>query len=312
MYFCFSSGDWNSEDTENDDDSDKAQKRKRKCNHRKAAPQIRRQEKRSTARSSRYRSESEDEDETETDDSDSDSQYRKKGRRKASDSKPTSKVSLRNTNTKQISYKETSDHTDSDDLIPVEYANGDAAEEEEKEEGDVVEKVLEQRFGKVGATGLSTTHFNVQDNGDPNLTLETDEKELQFQIKWKGLSYIHCTWESRQTLESYNAKGLKKIENYLKKEDEIRTWYVFVFIFFLMFFLHDIFFAGKNIMLLQKILIFMNVKKSSTHNFYLYILSLKELFLMFHLKLKAAKHRSNISANGTVLHTVMLLGSKKL
>ena len=54
--------------------------------------------------------------------------------------------------------------------------------------------------GKVGATGENTMHWTVKINGDPNKTLETEETEQQFLIKWKGWSHINNTWESEKTL----------------------------------------------------------------------------------------------------------------
>uniref|UniRef100_A0A287CU64 Chromodomain helicase DNA binding protein 2 n=2 Tax=Sciuridae TaxID=55153 RepID=A0A287CU64_ICTTR len=43
-------------------------------------------------------------------------------------------------------------------------------------------------------------------------------------IKWKGWSYIHSTWESEESLQQQKVKGLKKLENFKKKEDEIKQW----------------------------------------------------------------------------------------
>ena len=137
-------------------------------------------------------------------------------------------------NAKTISYKEESDYTDDDDLIPVNYdtATGDgiAGGEEAalEEEGETIERILEHRLGAVGATGLKTAHYQMDENGDPN-NPNAAEKELQFLIKWKGFSYIHCTWESKESLIAENARGLKKVENYLKREEEIKQWSVTIF-----------------------------------------------------------------------------------
>ncbi|RWS20925.1 chromodomain-helicase-DNA-binding protein 1-like isoform X3, partial [Leptotrombidium deliense] len=122
-------------------------------------------------------------------------------------------------NTKKVSYKEQSDHTDTDDLMEVDYTDYNA----EADTGECIEKVLEQRIGKKGATGESTTPFNVEFNGDPNDGV-ADETETQYLIKWKGWSHLHNTWESEESLVNLNAKGLKKIENYLKREEEIKQW----------------------------------------------------------------------------------------
>ena len=43
-------------------------------------------------------------------------------------------------------------------------------------------------------------YWTVKINGDPNETLETEEKEQQFLIKWKGWSHINNTWETDTTM----------------------------------------------------------------------------------------------------------------
>ena len=55
-------------------------------------------------------------------------------------------------------------------------------------------------IGKVGATGENTMYWTVKINGDPNETLDTEEKEEQFLIKWKGWSHINNTWETDTTM----------------------------------------------------------------------------------------------------------------
>ena len=64
--------------------------------------------------------------------------------------------------------------------------------------------------------------------GDPNETLpaETD-KEMQYYIKWKNWAHIHNTWESEANLREQKVNGIKKLENYMKRMDEIREWWVF-------------------------------------------------------------------------------------
>lgn len=69
--------------------------------------------------------------------------------------------------------------------------------------------------------------YAVETNGDPcaDFNPETDEGEHQFLIKWKGWSYIHSTWEAEESLQQQKVKGLKKLENFKKKDDEIKQWY---------------------------------------------------------------------------------------
>ncbi|PKU42821.1 chromodomain-helicase-dna-binding protein 2 [Limosa lapponica baueri] len=76
------------------------------------------------------------------------------------------------------------------------------------------------------ATGASTTVYATEANGNPSADFdpEKDEGEVQYLIKWKGWSYIHSTWESEESLQQQKVKGLKKLENFKKKEEEIKQW----------------------------------------------------------------------------------------
>lgn len=76
------------------------------------------------------------------------------------------------------------------------------------------------------AIGASTTVYAVEENGDPceGFDPENDEGETQHLIKWKGWSYIHNTWESIDSLTLQKVKGLKKLDNYIKKSEELNSW----------------------------------------------------------------------------------------
>lgn len=98
---------------------------------------------------------------------------------------------------------------------------------------ETIEKIIKQRMGRVGATGFPTTVYNVELNGDPNdigsngqVKEEGEEvdQEPQFLIKWKNKSYLHATWESMSSLNEMAVKGMKKLENFLKKEEELKLW----------------------------------------------------------------------------------------
>ncbi|KAM6301548.1 LOW QUALITY PROTEIN: chromodomain-helicase-DNA-binding protein 2-like [Podargus strigoides] len=124
---------------------------------------------------------------------------------------------------KNVSYKEDDDfETDSDDLIEM---TGEGADEQQ-DNSETIEKVLDIRLGKKGATGASTTVYATEANGNPSADFdpEKDEGEVQYLIKWKGWSYIHSTWESEESLQQQKVKGLKKLENFKKKEEEIKQW----------------------------------------------------------------------------------------
>ncbi|KAF0041136.1 hypothetical protein F2P81_007034 [Scophthalmus maximus] len=126
---------------------------------------------------------------------------------------------------KKKDYKEDQHdfETDSDDLIEM---TGDAGEEQQDDDSETIEKVMDNRIGKKGATGASTTVYAVEENGDPGegFDPEKDEGETQYLIKWKGWSYIHNTWESTDSLTEQKVKGLKKLDNYKKKTEELNSW----------------------------------------------------------------------------------------
>ncbi|KAF2899454.1 hypothetical protein ILUMI_06728 [Ignelater luminosus] len=126
-----------------------------------------------------------------------------------------------------VSYKEASDDekTDSEDLLEVEYT--EPAEVVPEEKSETIEKILEQRRGKKGVTGNITTIYAVEENGDPNADVDVDDlenTEYQYLIKWKDWAHIHNTWESDNSLKEQKVKGLKKLENFIKREVEIEQW----------------------------------------------------------------------------------------
>ncbi len=84
------------------------------------------------------------------------------------------------------------------------------------------------------ATGASTTLYAIEENGDPGADFdpEKDEGETQFLIKWKDWSYIHCTWESVDSLTQQKVKGMKKLDNFKKKNDELNAWSVLTMLYF--------------------------------------------------------------------------------
>uniref|UniRef100_A0A672H0I9 Uncharacterized protein n=1 Tax=Salarias fasciatus TaxID=181472 RepID=A0A672H0I9_SALFA len=164
-----------------------------------------------------------DEDDDDEDDDDEDTPKRQTRRRGATKFlRQASVISFTNV---CYSYKEDQHdfETDSDDLIEM---TGDACEEQQDDDSETIEKVMDTRTGKKGATGASTTVYAVQENGDPceGFDPENDEGETQYLIKWKGWSYIHNTWESMDSLTQQKVKGLKKLDNYKKKSEELNSW----------------------------------------------------------------------------------------
>uniref|UniRef100_A0A3B5MFD7 Uncharacterized protein n=1 Tax=Xiphophorus couchianus TaxID=32473 RepID=A0A3B5MFD7_9TELE len=126
--------------------------------------------------------------------------------------------------TVNISYKEDEDiNTDSDDLVEV---LGEDVPMPEEEEFETIERVMDCRLGRKRATGSSTTVYAVEADGDPNFDFDSNKEtgEVQYFIKWKNWAHIHNTWETEETLKLQNVRGMKKLENFKKKEQEKKKW----------------------------------------------------------------------------------------
>ncbi|XP_053789349.1 chromodomain-helicase-DNA-binding protein 1-like isoform X2 [Vidua chalybeata] len=126
--------------------------------------------------------------------------------------------------TVNVSYKEAEEtKTDSDDLLEV---CGEDVPQPEEDEFETIEKFMDSRIGRKGATGAATTIYAVEADGDPNTGFEKSKEpgEIQYLIKWKGWSHIHNTWETEETLKQQNVKGMKKLDNYKKKDQETKRW----------------------------------------------------------------------------------------
>lgn len=106
---------------------------------------------------------------------------------------------------------------------------------DESDKSETIERVISRRIGKRGDTGNKTTIYAMEEQNGVASEQQTDKKSIplsknandteeQYLIKWKGWSYIHCTWESIETLREQKVKGMKKLENYIKKEHDIEAW----------------------------------------------------------------------------------------
>lgn len=97
----------------------------------------------------------------------------------------------------------------------------------EDDNTETIERIMGKRMGKKGVTGNETTLYAVEEKGDPNEGVNIKDKESieeQYLIKWKGWSHIHSTWESEESLQNAKVKGMKKLENFIKRDQEIESW----------------------------------------------------------------------------------------
>lgn len=69
--------------------------------------------------------------------------------------------------------------------------------------------------------------YAVEADGDPNANFNPNKEagEIQYLIKWKNWAHIHNTWETEETLKLQNVKGMKKLDNFKKKEQEKKKWW---------------------------------------------------------------------------------------
>ncbi|CAL1403659.1 unnamed protein product [Linum trigynum] len=112
---------------------------------------------------------------------------------------------------RKVSYVE----SDESEEIDETKKNKSQKEEIEEEDGDSIEKVLWHQ-----PKGMAEDALRKNKSAEPVLathlfTSEPDWNEVEFLIKWKGQSHLHCQWKS--FFELQNLSGFKKVLNYTKK-----------------------------------------------------------------------------------------------
>ncbi|CAN6691706.1 unnamed protein product [Malus baccata var. baccata] len=223
---------WNGEDSDEDNDSDDELDvsdeddsyygKKPKSRHQGDAKSTR--ERKSFHSSSRQRrgKSSFDDDESSAEDSESDGDEDFKGiKRKGVHTRKSNgrrnvlgqngEVRTSTRSVRKVSYVE----SDGSDEVEEGKKKKSQKEEIEEEDGDYIEKVLWHQ-----PKGMAEDALRNNRSTDPILLShlfdsEPDWNNMEFLIKWKGQSHLHCQWKSISELQ--NLSGFKKVLNYTKK-----------------------------------------------------------------------------------------------
>ncbi|KAJ8751171.1 hypothetical protein K2173_016352 [Erythroxylum novogranatense] len=166
----------------------------------------------------------EDEDSAEDTDCDLDEDFRNMTRRVAHPRKSGARSTLSN----NFNGKSSEIRTSSRSVRKVSYVESEESEEVdegkkkkpqkeevEEEDGDSIERVLWHQ-----PKGMAEDAARNNRSTEPVLLshlfeLEPDWNQMEFLIKWKGQSHLHCQWKSFSELQ--NLSGFKKVLNYTKK-----------------------------------------------------------------------------------------------
>uniref|UniRef100_A0A1J3GJM0 Protein CHROMATIN REMODELING 5 n=1 Tax=Noccaea caerulescens TaxID=107243 RepID=A0A1J3GJM0_NOCCA len=115
---------------------------------------------------------------------------------------------------RKVSYVESEDSEDIDDGRNRKNQKDDI----EEEDCDVIEKVLWHQPKDMGEDAHMNNKSTVPVLVSHLFDAEPDWNEMEFLIKWKGQSHLHCQWKSLSDLQ--NLSGFKKVLNYTKKATE--------------------------------------------------------------------------------------------
>uniref|UniRef100_A0A2P2MEX3 Protein CHROMATIN REMODELING 5 n=1 Tax=Rhizophora mucronata TaxID=61149 RepID=A0A2P2MEX3_RHIMU len=168
----------------------------------------------------------EDEYSAEESDSDNDEDFKSISRRAAHSRKSTAQSTMLT-----ITGRNNEIRTSSRSVRKVSYVESEESEEidegkkkksqkdePEEEDGDSIERVIWHQ-----PKGMAEEAVRNNRSTDPVLLSqwfdsEPDWNEMEFLIKWKGQSHLHCQWKSLSELQ--NLSGFKKVLNYTKKVAE--------------------------------------------------------------------------------------------
>eukprot|EP00252_Welwitschia_mirabilis_P022955 TRINITY_DN6373_c0_g1_i2.p1 TRINITY_DN6373_c0_g1~~TRINITY_DN6373_c0_g1_i2.p1 ORF type:complete len:1772 (+),score=448.14 TRINITY_DN6373_c0_g1_i2:174-5489(+) len=121
---------------------------------------------------------------------------------------------------RKVSYAE-SEESEEEQEERVKKRAKISTEEVEEDDTDAIEKVLwHQPRGTAKKAQADNKPVEPSLISLP-LDEELDWNEMEFLIKWKGQSYLHCQWQSLSELQ--HLSGFKKVLNYTKRVEEERS-----------------------------------------------------------------------------------------
>ncbi|KAL1216926.1 Protein CHROMATIN REMODELING 5 [Cardamine amara subsp. amara] len=211
-------------DYEDDYDTKKPKVRQQSKGFRKLSSGPERKSFHASSRQKRKTSYQEDDSEDSNNDNDNDEGFRSMGRRvttlRQNNGRSTnnvgqsSEVRSSTRSVRKVSYVESEDSEDIDDGKSQKNQKDDI----EEEDADVIEKVLWHQPKGINEGVHINSKSTVPVLSSRLFDSEPDWNEIEFLIKWKGQSHLHCQWKSLSDLQ--NLSGFKKVLNYTKKVTE--------------------------------------------------------------------------------------------
>lgn len=120
-------------------------------------------------------------------------------------------VRTSNRSVRKVSYVESEESEEIDEV----KRKKSQKEEMEEEDGDSIEKVLWHQPKGTAEEALQSNRSTEPVLWSHLFDSVPDWNDMEFLIKWKGQSHLHCQWKSFSELQ--NLSGFKKVINYTKK-----------------------------------------------------------------------------------------------
>ncbi|XP_058107074.1 protein CHROMATIN REMODELING 5 isoform X1 [Magnolia sinica] len=132
-----------------------------------------------------------------------------------------SEVRTSSRSVRKVSYVESEESEDIDEG-KTKKCQKVSQEDAEEDDTDSIEKVLWHQPKGMAEDASGNNNSRQPVVLSSLLDSEPEWNEMEFFIKWKGQSYLHCQWKSLSDLQ--NLSGFKKVLNYMKRVTEERKF----------------------------------------------------------------------------------------